>query len=148
MRPRTRYSRLGSRPIIRLLAAAFGITLLILWIRGARPGNAIVSEAAQLLHPHSPRNVTYGYPHDVDLPSSYKPSRQKVGKVTYLSKGDDETWVRALQTHEHHNERFGYPMFVLRQPILEGPWSKPAYLLSILLDELRKPDDERLKWLL
>jgi hypothetical protein len=29
-----------------------------------------------------------------------------------------------------------------------GAWSKPAYLLSLIVNELTKPEDERLEWLL
>ncbi|KAL9129277.1 MAG: hypothetical protein Q9217_002224 [Psora testacea] len=70
-----------------------------------------------------------------------------IRKVTILFNGKDPTYIRALQTHEAHNQRFGYPMFVLRHPILENIWSKPAYILAALLEEMRKPEGNRLEWL-
>ena len=75
-------------------------------------------------------------------------SESLIGKVTILFNSKDPTYIRALQTHEAHNQRFGYPMFVLRHAILENIWSKPAYILAALLEEMRKPKGNRLEWLL
>ncbi|KEY73697.1 hypothetical protein S7711_09815 [Stachybotrys chartarum IBT 7711] len=41
----------------------------------------------------------------------------------------------------------GHLMFLQRQPMLDGYWTKPAFLLSIILRELARPPDERLRWL-
>ena len=71
-----------------------------------------------------------------------------IGKVTILFHGRDPTYIRAIQTHQAHNRRYGYPLLALRHAILDGIWSKPAYLLAVLLEELRKPEGQRLKWLL
>lgn len=71
-----------------------------------------------------------------------------IGKVTILYHGRDPTFVRAIQTHEAHNKRFGYPLLVLRHGLLDGVWTKPATILSALLEELRKPEGDRLKWLM
>lgn len=71
-----------------------------------------------------------------------------IGKVTVLFHGRDPTFVRAIQTHASHNWRFGYPLLVLRHGLLDGVWTKPATILSALLEELRKPEGERLKWLM
>jgi hypothetical protein len=38
-------------------------------------------------------------------------------------------------------------MHVLREQTLSEFWSKPAYILQVLLAELAKPAPERLKWL-
>lgn len=54
---------------------------------------------------------------------------------------------RALRTHKLHNRMHGYSMFVQRDHILDGYWTKPAYILSILLRELSKPKSQRLEWL-
>lgn len=62
--------------------------------------------------------------------------------------GNRTAYYRGLETHENHARRFGYPMTVLRKPILGGFWSKPAILLSTIIEELEKPDDERVEWLL
>jgi hypothetical protein len=62
--------------------------------------------------------------------------------------GNNSIYERALDTHREHSRRLGYPLFVLRTPILDGVWNKYAILLSVLLQELEKPLDRRLQWLL
>ncbi|KAI9777141.1 MAG: hypothetical protein M1816_004910 [Peltula sp. TS41687] len=74
--------------------------------------------------------------------------RATVGKVTIITGGPNPTYERALKTHRRHDRLHGYPLYVLRQGILESVWSKPAYILSLLLKELSRPESERLKWLL
>lgn len=75
-------------------------------------------------------------------------TQAQVGKVHALFGEENPTYERALRLHELHSQRMGHPMFVLREKLLSGLWSKPAYILSILLEELARPEDERLKWLL
>jgi hypothetical protein len=62
--------------------------------------------------------------------------------------GNDSIYERTLETHKEHSRRLGYPLTVLRNPILNGIWNKLAILLSVLLRELEKPADQRLQWLL
>jgi len=143
MRSRTRYSHVGSRPIVRLLAGILTFILIFIFLR-----RSSTPDTSELF---SARNVSYEFPHDVILPQSYGRDLEKpqtIGKATLNFHGDDSTFIRAHKTHELHNERYGYPMFVLQEPIVEGNFSKPAYLLSVILDELRKPEGRRLKWLL
>jgi hypothetical protein len=73
-----------------------------------------------------------------------KPS---IAKVTIVF-GDSPIYQGALKTHEEHSRKFGYPVHVLRSGILDDVWTKPAYLLSLLLEELVKPKSERLEWIL
>ena len=99
------------------------------------------------------RFSTYRYEAPQDLVIPQWQGRQietesLIGKVTILFHGRDPTYIRAIQTHQAHNRRHGYPLLALRHAILDGIWSKPAYLLAVLLEELRKPDGQRLKWLL
>ncbi|KNG79896.1 galactosyl transferase GMA12/MNN10 family protein [Aspergillus nomiae NRRL 13137] len=70
-----------------------------------------------------------------------------VGKVTMIY-GNNSVYERALDTHKEHCRRLRYPLFVLRRPILDGVWNKYAILLSVLLQELEKPVDRQLQWLL
>ncbi|KAJ6059797.1 hypothetical protein N7444_003436 [Penicillium canescens] len=72
-----------------------------------------------------------------------KPS---IAKVTIIF-GDNSVYHRALKTHEEHSRKFGYPMHVLQSGILDDVWTKPAFLLSLILEELVKPKTERLEWI-
>ncbi|KAJ5111203.1 galactosyl transferase GMA12/MNN10 family protein [Penicillium argentinense] len=71
-----------------------------------------------------------------------------VGKVSMVY-GDLMVFYRALESHEEHAHRHNYPMFVLRQKVLEGDgvWNKPLKLLTTIVEELEKPEGERLQWL-
>lgn len=78
-------------------------------------------------------------------------ARTRIGKCTILfnmKSNSDSYWERAVRTHEVHDQLHGYRLHVLRQQILDDVWSKPAYILSLLLRELAKPESERLDWLL
>ncbi|KAK0947554.1 hypothetical protein LTR29_001162 [Friedmanniomyces endolithicus] len=73
-------------------------------------------------------------------------ARTRVGKCTIVFNGNSY-WERALRTHEEHDRLHGYRLHVLRQGLLDDVWSKPAYILSLLLRELARPESERLEWL-
>lgn len=62
--------------------------------------------------------------------------------------GNTSVYDRTVNTHLVHNQRFGYPFFLLETPVLDGVWNKYAILLSVLLQELQKPSSQRLEWLL
>ncbi|KAL3423529.1 galactosyl transferase gma12 mnn10 family protein [Phlyctema vagabunda] len=71
-----------------------------------------------------------------------------VGKVHAVFGEPNSVYERALKLHKQHSDAHGHPMFVLRERLLSGLWSKPAYILSVMMHELEKPEEERLEWLL
>lgn len=73
--------------------------------------------------------------------------KTRIGKCTIVF-GGSSIYERTVKTHALHNKLHGYPLYVLRQSIMDDVWSKPAYILSLLLRELAKPQEERLEWLL
>lgn len=73
--------------------------------------------------------------------------KTRVGKCTIVLYGSS-IYERTVKTHALHDRLQGYPLFVLRQTIMDDVWTKPAYILSLLLRELAKPQEERLEWLL
>jgi len=82
-----------------------------------------------------------------DVVDPLKP-RSEVGKVHAVFGEPNPVYERALKLHQVHATAQGHPMHVLRERVLSGLWSKPAYILSIMLQELAKPEEVRLKWLL
>jgi hypothetical protein len=74
-------------------------------------------------------------------------TKTRVGKCTIVF-GGSSIYERTVKTHALHDRLNGYPLYVLRQTIMDDVWSKPAYILSLLLRELAKPQEERLEWLL
>lgn len=63
----------------------------------------------------------------------------------------NDYYVQAIESHERHAARHGYPAYVLRKnvyPLHNGIWNKLAYLLHLLVAELEKPEEERTRWLM
>ncbi len=67
---------------------------------------------------------------------------------------------QALRTHQVQNELHGYLHHITSRELVSelseydsqnrsrGAWSKPAYLLGLMVLELSKPENERLEWIL
>jgi hypothetical protein len=76
----------------------------------------------------------------------------KIAKVSMFSYNnstkDTTTFEEALRSHKAHDDRHGYLHYVLRRSLIGIEYSKPAYFLSIILQELLKPPAERLEWLM
>jgi hypothetical protein len=83
----------------------------------------------------------------IGLLTSKRTGTSDVGKVHVLFGDPNPAYERALLTHKAHAERNGHAMFVCREKILSGLWTKPAFILSVVLAELAKPERERLQWL-
>jgi hypothetical protein len=75
-------------------------------------------------------------------------SQHRIAKVSMVYGSPNSLYERALKSHEHHAQRWGYSMKVLQRDIVGGYWNKPIYLLSLVLQELAKPPSERLEWLM
>lgn len=93
------------------------------------------------------RGVAYEV-HDPGAKGLGEGSVRRVAKCTILFGARNPIYERALQTHMAHNQAHGYPLHVLRTSMLDDVWSKPAYILHLLLAELAKPAELRLEWLL
>lgn len=80
--------------------------------------------------------------------SSGKPAFPRFAKITATFGEPDPPYEEAIASHKLHNEIHNYPQFILREQMLKGLWSKHAYILSIIGNELAKPLEERLEWVL
>jgi len=122
---------------------------------GTRPAASAESDLAEnkAATPDSEKLSTHG-----EL-SAAKPTA-RVGKVTVAANTLNSPVIhRALKTHARHNEIHGYAHHVAMNEAVSGliendrhhrprgAWTKPAYLLSVLVMELEKPEEERLKWI-
>ena len=89
----------------------------------------------------------------------------KIHQVTMILNGEGpehEVYERALKTHLAHAERWGYETHILREDSVgsgksgrdsKGHWQsgvfkKPLYLLSLVINELAKPREERAEWIM
>lgn len=76
-----------------------------------------------------------------------KAAVSNITKVSILYGERNENYEGAVESHLRHAKRQGYPVHVLRNDIARGFWNKPTYLLSILVQELSKPVEERAQWI-
>jgi hypothetical protein len=83
----------------------------------------------------------------VNTPSSS--ASHGIGKCTVMHGKYSTTHSPvAFDTHLRHSEIHHYPIFVLDRPIVDGLWTKEAALLAVLLHEMSKPEEMRLRWLM
>lgn len=71
----------------------------------------------------------------------------KFAKVAVASGFEDILYEKALQTHIDHSERWGYPLYMARENAADGMFNKVAYIMTVLLNELYKPAENRVEWL-
>lgn len=109
------------------------------------------------LYSHTTLHSLSKGPHiDLDLaspeqdatPASDLSMKAIIGMMTMAYGEANPVYERALQSHTEHGRLHNYPFHVLHEKLLGRLWSKPAYIFSVLVDELAKPRDQRLKWLL
>ncbi|KAL6240422.1 hypothetical protein RBB50_012704 [Rhinocladiella similis] len=81
------------------------------------------------------------------LPQLNASSSPRIGKCTMLYNRDSASYDRALRKHADHCNQHGYAFHLLQHTILDDVWTKPAFVLSLLLTELKKPAHDRLDWL-
>ncbi|KAF2179427.1 glycosyltransferase family 34 protein [Zopfia rhizophila CBS 207.26] len=82
------------------------------------------------------------------IPTPPSSSYPRIGKLTASFGEPDPTYEDAIQSHEVHNEIHGYQHFILREHMIRGLWSKHGWIMTIIGQELAKPEDQRLEWLL
>ncbi|KAF2714387.1 glycosyltransferase family 34 protein [Pleomassaria siparia CBS 279.74] len=77
-----------------------------------------------------------------------KSTYPKFGKIT-ATFGEPETqYEDAIASHALHNSIHGYPHFILRERMMRGLWSKHAWMMAVIGQELAKPEDQRLDWVM
>jgi hypothetical protein len=85
----------------------------------------------------------------------------RIAKATVATNTLNNSIIRqALRTHQVQNELHGYIHHITTEELVSdlsehdtkgrprGAWSKPAYLLGLIVAELTKPESERLEWIL
>jgi mannan polymerase II complex MNN10 subunit len=80
---------------------------------------------------HSPFNLTSPSPRIAVLTAHF---------------GSNTEYQPALETHLLHGLIHGHEVHVLCDPIVDKLWNKPAFLLKVTMDQMLKPESERLDW--
>ncbi|KAL9095080.1 MAG: hypothetical protein Q9165_002683 [Trypethelium subeluteriae] len=81
--------------------------------------------------------------HTAIAPKSGSP---RIAKVTALYGHPHPLYERAIRTHKKHNQKHGYHQYVLDRQLTNGYWNKFAYLLHLVIQELAKPENQRIEW--
>jgi len=71
----------------------------------------------------------------------------RIKKLSAVFGERNDIYEAALKTHMKHNDVHGYEMDILRERIVGSYWSKPAYMLAQVVEELAKPEGKRNDWL-
>lgn len=72
----------------------------------------------------------------------------KFAKCTASFGEPDPPYENAIASHNLHNTLHGYPHLILREHMIRGLWSKHGWIMTIIGQELAKPEEQRLKWLM
>ncbi|KPM45266.1 hypothetical protein AK830_g1302 [Neonectria ditissima] len=84
----------------------------------------------------------------MNSPSPFKQTNFRMATLMAHFGKPESHYQRAMQTHMMLGAVHNYPLHVMCRPIIDDLWNKPAFILSVILDEMAKPPDERLQWLL
>ena len=90
-----------------------------------------------------PGNGTFGYRPDMNSTTA-----ARFAKIAVASGFEDILYEKALETHVQHAMKHGYPLYMGRENAADGMFNKIAFILEVLLNELFKPAEERVEWLL
>jgi hypothetical protein len=80
--------------------------------------------------------------------SPFGPARGRIGVVTAQFGEPQIHYGKALQSHRLHSMIHGTELHILCEPMVDDLWNKPAFILSLMLDEMLKPESQRLDWIL
>lgn len=113
------------------------VATLYFLFQSFHPHHSLHSTTAKSLHrigPYVPSTWTHSTP-------------PRITKVTSNLNRND-LYESAIATHDAQNSLHGYDMRVLQDRITDGWTNQAAYLLSIVVHELEKPQEQRTGWLL
>ncbi|KEY64702.1 hypothetical protein S7711_02901 [Stachybotrys chartarum IBT 7711] len=72
----------------------------------------------------------------------------RIATVTAHFGNPEDHYRNALQTHMVHSLVHGTELRVMCDSVVDDLWNKPAFILSLLLEEMLKPADKRLQWIM
>jgi hypothetical protein len=111
-------------------------------------GNAGRGSSTLEIDPSYNRTIQPGNGTIEIIPETNSTFKPRFAKIAVASGFEDILYERALDTHVQHAQKHGYPMYMARENAADGMFNKIAYILDVLLNELFKPAEERVEWLL
>jgi hypothetical protein len=148
----------------RLTSGFLAASFLLLWFVYLRDlGPVCTFPTPRLLFSSSENDTVPDAATNIHSETERKPAGplSRIGKVTVATNKLNSPLIdRALQTHAVQNDIHGYLHFIAENQAVsgliendqkhrpQGAWTKPAYMMSIIVAELQRPEEERLEWLL
>ncbi|KAH7310756.1 hypothetical protein B0I35DRAFT_358348 [Stachybotrys elegans] len=80
--------------------------------------------------------------------SPFRESKLRLATVTAHFGEPQPHYQRALKSHMVHSLVHGTELHVMCDAMIDDLWNKPAFILSLLMEEMMKPADERLEWIM
>lgn len=77
----------------------------------------------------------------------FSPNKGRIGVAVGEFGPPQQGYLNALESHHLHSMVHGTELHVMCEKMIDDLWNKPAFLLSILLDEMLKPESQRLEWI-
>jgi hypothetical protein len=134
------------QPFVAFLLFASFVLLCMHLPWGSAGSQAAVS--VEVIDPSYNKTIPPGNGTIEIMPDSMLMTKPKFAKIAVASGFEDILYERALATHVRHAQKHGYPMYMARENAADGMFNKIAYILDVLLNELFKPAEERVEWLL
>jgi mannan polymerase II complex MNN10 subunit len=158
-----KYVRLTTRSVLMLCVTAFFFPVLF-WFRYSfkdfsvpysrpfsRPvAQFTVSGNSQCLPPVTPDMIEEVFVRHATCSqfSPFSTGRARAATVTAHFGPIKAHYQKALRTHLLHSLIHGTELRILCDPITDGLWNKPAFILDLLMREMIKPTKQRLEWIM
>lgn len=124
---------------------------LVIYVLSLLAGASVFFLIAAVSHaPPTPQNSWKAISSVVtDANADSASATTRIGRLTvHFEDDDDKLAARMLALQMKHAEKWNYPMHTLHRELLSAQWTKPAWIMSIMVAECAKPPEERLEWLL
>lgn len=79
------------------------------------------------------------------FPSS---ENRRVAFASITTGKPEDAYQRAIESQMFHSAVHGSVTHVLCEQLADGAWNKIAFLLNLVMNEMLKPEDERLEWIM
>lgn len=130
-------------------------------LKPPEPGANVFTNSTTPNHVNSTHQLTWSSSNSSVAAPVKGPNIRQVTVLLNNGGADHEMYERALKTHYAHGDRWGYSTHVLHQDIVgstdagisrlgqwkTGVFKKPLYLLSMVVNELAKPAEDRAEWI-
>lgn len=132
--------------IIELFSSSHPISSKIL--PSSRTGPQLITHGNNLCLPRTDETLaTYALQlrQSCEQYSPHEPAKGRIGVVTAQFGKAEDHYGQALKSHHLHSMVHGTELHVMCESMIDDLWNKPAFILTLLLDEMLKPEHQRME---